>query len=292
MYENKSGEMPDRRVPDAPTGGRPDQQATDHRTAEHGTTDQRAADHGTAEQGTAHQRAADRGTADHRAAEHRAALFQELLERMAAEARKGGMSVDFDAYRAAGADPYRPVLLGSGSLNAQIGFFGRDPGRTEIQMGQPFIGKGGQLIRAELFQLTGSAPPPTPTIPQSIDAGRSFFWGNTVPFKPEGNKAWSVSVKRRFAPLISEVLVRCWAGFDLITLGTEAFQWFGLAEPTNRAALTEFWAREDRYQAKVTVHLNGKSIRLYPLPHPSPLNARWFKRFPELLRARLEELGL
>ncbi len=29
-----------------------------------------------------------------------------------------------------------------------------------------------------------------------------------------------------------------------------------------------------------------------PLPHPSPLNQRWYKQFPDLLARRLESAGL
>ncbi|MFW5828109.1 MAG: uracil-DNA glycosylase family protein, partial [Alkalispirochaeta sp.] len=117
------------------------------------------------------------------------------------------------------------------------------------------------------------------------------FWANTVPYKPLGNKAWPVAVKRRFLPFIRELLVVHWQGHDLITLGNQAFQWFGLAEPRLRPTLREFWLREDRYEASLEVDVAGKSIRLYPLPHPSPLNATWHRRFPALIDSRLQQLG-
>ena len=50
---------------------------------------------------------------------------------------------------------------------------------------------------------------------------------NTVPYKPPGNKAYATSVKERFRPFLCELLAVHWrGGEDLITLGTEAFQWF------------------------------------------------------------------
>ena len=61
-------------------------------------------------------------------------------------------------------------------------------------------------------------------------------------------------------------------------------------------AANAFWNREDRYEAELecvlTVTQPGvaprqKKIRVCPLPHPSPLNARWYKQFPALLRKRL-----
>jgi uracil-DNA glycosylase len=85
-----------------------------------------------------------------------------------------------------------------------------------------------------------------------------------------------------------------WTGCRVITLGNEAFQWFEpYAEP---GAAEAFWSREDRYEADLQcvleVEVAGagkrrKTIRVCPLPHPSPLNARWYKQFPALLHRRL-----
>lgn len=212
-----------------------------------------------------------------------------LLESIAAEARKGDMAIDEAAYRTAGAAMDRPVLLGSGSLTASLGFFGRDPGRREIELGEPFVGKGGQLVRGALFRAAGGSG--TPTVEESIEAGRTVFWGNTVPYKPLGNKAWSTTVKRRFLPFIYELLVAEWQGHTLITLGNQAIEWFGLAEPKNKPVIKEYWKRQDRYEGRLQVRLGEKDFLLYPLPHPSPLNATWHAKFPTLLRRRLEELG-
>jgi len=33
-----------------------------------------------------------------------------------------------------------------------------------------------------------------------------------------------------------------------------------------------------------------RALRLHPLPHPSPANARWRPHFPRLLKARLDAL--
>lgn len=215
-------------------------------------------------------------------------MVNQLLERIAAEAKNGHMPIDVDAYRAAGRELSEPVLLGSGSLKAEIGFFGRDPGRREVEIGEPFIGKGGQLVRSALFRAAGGEG--SPTLEESIEIGRRVFWGNTVPFKPVGNKAWSTTIKRRFIPYIRELLAEAWQGTELITLGNQAFDWFGLAEPKNKPLLREYWAREERYESFLEVSLAGKMIRLYPLPHPSPLNATWHARFPEMLDRRLKQL--
>ncbi|MEC8423565.1 MAG: uracil-DNA glycosylase, partial [Myxococcota bacterium] len=121
--------------------------------------------------------------------------------------------------------------------------------------------------------------------------GRGVFWGNTVPYKPTGNKAWSVKVKRRFVPMVTELLVDRWSGHDLLTLGNVAFDWFRLADKRLAPRLRAHWGRADRYASSVEITLAGKTIRLHPLPHPSPLNATWYPRFPGLLDARLASLG-
>ena len=64
-----------------------------------------------------------------------------------------------------------------------------------------------------------------------------------------------------------------------------------------RDALEAFWSREDRFSATHVTQLtldDGETKRfvLAPLPHPSPLNQRWFKRFPELLAQRLADLKI
>ncbi len=214
--------------------------------------------------------------------------MQQLLDRIANEASKGEMTIDFDAYRTAGRASSSPVLLGSGSIEARVGIFGRDPGRTEIALGEPFIGKGGQLVRAALHRAAGGVG--TPSLEQSIEVGRRIFWGNTVPYKPVGNKAWSTTVKRRFVPFITDLLVEYWEGDRLITLGNQAFEWFALADASLKGRLADFWRREDRYEASLEVELCGKTMHLYPLPHPSPLNAAWHKRFPDMMERRLRQL--
>ena len=48
-------------------------------------------------------------------------------------------------------DPHGiPFLVQS----ADIGIFGRDPGRHEVVHGEPFVGKGGELVRDGLHRAT------------------------------------------------------------------------------------------------------------------------------------------
>ena len=73
-------------------------------------------------------------------------------------------------------------------------------------------------------------------------------------------------------------------GNQVITLGTEAFKWYAP------------YREGDRFEEKLVVNLTAtddqgnskqKSITLLPLPHPSPLNKRYYAIFPEILQHRL-----
>ncbi len=200
--------------------------------------------------------------------------------------------IDSECYARCGRDPLEPIAA-HGDLQARIGFFGRDPGRDEVLHGEPFIGAGGQLVRRALYRHHCGGAPPDFAASRAI--GRHFFWANTVPYKPAGNKAWSMKVKKRCQPLIAQLLADSWQGADLITFGREAFQWFGIHQSAEVArGLTEFWAREDRFEQAFELRLcasgRQREIRLHPLPHPSPLNARWYGRLPGLIAARLQQL--
>lgn len=201
--------------------------------------------------------------------------------------------LDVDAYAAADRDALEPVI-GLGPGHAAIAFFGRDPGREEIRHGVPFIGAGGRQVRGVLHRRRhGRAPG---DVGEAIAAGGSYFWANTVPYKPLGNRAWPMAVKRRFQPLMAGLLLGRWAGCDVITLGREAFLWFGLGQPRASAeALRAHWRRSDRFRTSVALDYAGpdgamRRLRLHPLPHPSPLNATWYRRFPGLLGERLDVL--
>lgn len=203
--------------------------------------------------------------------------------------------IDVDVYEEFNRDPLAPII-GLGDVHLRVGLFGRDPGREEVRHGEPFIGTGGQKVRQALYQhLYGQ---PLPNFQASREVGRAFFWANTVPYKPVGNKAWSMAVKKRFQPLMAELLAADWHGSDIITLGREAFLWFGIGQlKPARDRLAEFWRRDDRFTSSISVVIGveggvQREIRLHPLPHPSPLNATWYKHFPGLLSARLTQLDV
>ncbi|KAA0020457.1 uracil-DNA glycosylase [Salinicola corii] len=216
--------------------------------------------------------------------------IEHAMRREAAELER----LDREVYRQYDRDPLAPIV-GLGPRQARLAVFGRDPGKREVEMGLPFVGAGGQKVREALYRHRHGRP--MPDFDASLEVGEDLYWINTVPYKPLGNKAWPMAVKRRFQPLIAALLTQQWSGEHVITLGREAFHWFGIGQSREiRDGLEAFWSREDRFTATCVTELTlstGESRRftLAPLPHPSPLNQRWFKRFPELLDRRLSALG-
>jgi uracil-DNA glycosylase len=200
--------------------------------------------------------------------------------------------LDRAAYEACGRDPLHPII-GLGPADAPLCIVGRDPGREEVRLAQPFVGGAGQLLRAGLHAHFHPGVPYT--FEAGLVAGAGMFWMNTVPYKPIGNKAWSAGVRALFQPAMARVMNE-WRGTEVITLGNEAFAWFALGQSKSvRDELRAFWATGDaRYERSVEVTLDlagqARTVRLHPLPHPSRANAVWCARFPGLLQARLRAL--
>lgn len=218
----------------------------------------------------------------------------QLVESIHQEAQRAPFPVDTPVYEKAGKDPLVPILF-AGSLDAAPCVFGRDLGKDEVAEGQPLIGAGGRLVRTGVYQAVhGVLPPKSDRKLESVLT--DVLLTNTVPYKPPGNKAYTTTVKERFRPFIAELLACHWKGRHVITLGTEAFQWY--LPYADAEAGAAFWNRDDRYEAEfpclLTVNQGSESVKktltLLPLPHPSPLNQRWYKRFPELLAHRLDQL--
>lgn len=187
----------------------------------------------------------------------------------------GIQGIDLACYAEHGRDPREPVL-GLGRADAPWCFFGRDPGAREVGLGRPFVGDAGRRIRAVMAEC-------------GLDEA-DVFWMNTVPFKPVGNKPWSMAVRRQCLPALLELLAG-WEGTAIVTFGEAACKWFGLAGPQQRQAVERFWGRPDKYEARLELPLvlagEERRLVLHPLPHPSGANAAWVGRFPGLLKARL-----
>jgi len=213
-----------------------------------------------------------------------ARTIETLIDEAEAEARREPFPVDEPVYEKARRDPLRPILF-AGSLDAPVAILARDLGKDEVAAAQPLIGAGGKLVRAEIVRAHGGGKPE--------EALKFALLTNTVPFKPPGNKAYAESVRARFRPFVAELLARFWSGSQVITLGTEAFRWFepyaeGGAFPASAATDARF---DEAYPCRLALPgLDPKEILVRPLPHPSPLNRRWYSRFPEMLARRLGEV--
>lgn len=214
-----------------------------------------------------------------------------LIDQVRAEAEREAFPVDTPVYQAAKLSPTEPVLY-AGNLKGQLCFFGRDLGRDEVHARQPLYGAAGTLVRQGFYQaMHGKKMHDKNELAQVCDR---LLLTNTVPYKPPGNKAYSVAVKKRFRPFIEKLLVLHWEGDQIITLGTEAFKWF---DPYGRRGeVNGFFRRDDRFETALTVTLRAmddqgltheKQVSLSPLPHPSPLNQRYYAKFPQMLQTRL-----
>ncbi len=219
--------------------------------------------------------------------------LETLIVQIRQEAERETFPIDIPIYKAVKKDPLQPILYG-GNLKSQICFFGRDLGRDEVAAGQPLIGAAGTLVRQGFYWAIHRQKAKTPQDLQSVCD--RLLLTNTVPYKPPGNKAYSVEVKERFRPFIERLLVLHWQGNQIITLGTEAFKWF--VPYGQKGEVNRFFLNEDRFSARLPVILTAttpqgflqqRSVTLLPLPHPSPLNQKYYAKFPEMLQERLNE---
>ena len=94
-------------------------------------------------------------------------------------------------------------------------------------------------------------------------------------------------MKERFRPFVAELLASFWEGDRVICLGTEAFQWFApyADERGDGGVLVAGGSLRGRAHLATIVADHGgspasKAITLMPLPHPSPLNQRWYGQIP------------
>lgn len=220
--------------------------------------------------------------------------IERLLAEIRQEAERATFPIDTEVYQAAGKDPYQPILY-AGNLRSKLCFFGRDLGRDEVRSGQPLIGAAGTLVRQGFYAAMHHHQAKNNQELQSVCD--RLLLTNTVPYKPLGNKAYEVEVKERFRPFIERLLVIYWRGSQIITLGTEAFKWF--APYGAKGEINKFFLRRNRYQEKLPVILRAtdeqgrayqRSVALLPLPHPSPLNQKYYAQFPQMLQQRLAEV--
>jgi uracil-DNA glycosylase family 4 len=222
--------------------------------------------------------------------------IETLIAQIQAEAEREEFPLDIPIYELAKKNPYQPILY-FGNLNSNICFFGRDLGRDEVFAGQPLIGAAGKLVRQGFYRAIHNIETEDQQELESIK--ERLILTNTVPYKPPGNKAYTQKVKQRFRPFVEQLLVKHWQGNQIITLGTEAFKWF--ENYSDKEEFNRFWSQGDsRYHSSLTLNLTAnntelqtkeKQVTIYPLPHPSPLNQKYYYQFPQMLQNTLSRLA-
>ncbi len=218
-----------------------------------------------------------------------------LIQAVQQEAEREDFPIDVPVYQAAKLAPTTPILY-AGNLRSKLCFFGRDLGRDEVHGRQPLYGAAGTLVRQGFYWAVHKKRSNDKQILATVCD--RLLLTNTVPYKPPGNKAYSMEVKHRFRPFIERLLVLHWQGHQIISLGTEAFKWF---EPYGRRGeVNGFFRRGDRFESALNVTLTAtdnqglehqKVVTLMPLPHPSPLNQRYYAKFPQMLQDRLAAIS-
>ena len=218
-----------------------------------------------------------------------------LISQVQQEAEREEFPIDVPVYKSAGIQPTEPILY-AGNLASPLCFFGRDLGKDEVLARQPLIGASGTMVRQGFYYSVYQKKAPSRKELDNTTIERVLL-ANTVPYKPPGNKAYLVKVKKRFRPFLEQLFVFHWQGNQMITLGTEAFKWF--ATYGTKGELDSFYRSEDRFENKLTVNISAtddsgtshtKVLTLLPLPHPSPLNQKYYAAFPKMLQQRLAQV--
>ena len=220
-----------------------------------------------------------------------------LITQIQTEAESAEFPIDTPVYESAQKNPLAPILY-FGNLNSGICFFGRDLGKDEVIAGQPLIGAAGSLVRKGFYKAVYRED--TNDAKKLASIGDRLILTNTVPYKPPGNKAYTQKVKKRFRPYVAQLLAYHWQGTEIITLGTEAFKWFQAY--STKEEFDNFWKQGDRrYESSLSVKITcnnpqgeaiAKQVNIYPLPHPSPLNQRYYYKFPNMLQNTIARLPL
>ncbi|MBK6581225.1 MAG: hypothetical protein IPG17_34735 [Sandaracinaceae bacterium] len=130
-------------------------------------------------------------------------------------------AIDAPVYEEAGRSVCDPTVLGSGSLDAPLGFFGRDPGRDEVLQNEPFIGRGGRLVRDALHRRA-RAVGLSLTIATRSRSVRGVL-GEHRAFKPTDNKQGLERGRQALLrPLVATTIAELWR-VTPSSLGNDAF---------------------------------------------------------------------
>jgi uracil-DNA glycosylase len=221
--------------------------------------------------------------------------LEALIKAVREEAERAEFPIDVPVYERWGRDPREPILC-AGLLEAPLCVVGRDLGKDEVRAGEPQIGQAGRLVRRGIVAAWGEAPAPSAASDGLEQALGLALLTNMVPYKPPGNKAYPEAVRSRFRPFLESLLVEYWQGNQLITLGSDAFAWFSryIVAESGQLGTSTADRFQQSYRCRIASMASGghvdKEVTVYPLPHPSPLNRRWYSLFPSMLAGRLAEI--
>lgn len=217
-----------------------------------------------------------------------------LLAAMGREAKRSRLPLDLPAYAEEGRDPLRPIAF-AGNPAARVCILGRDLGRHELRHAQPLVGPAGRLVRQAVLEAAGTQPPHGDGLLES--ALHHVFLANLVPYKPLGNRPFSAQAREAFRPYLERLLLCHWEGQRVIALGEDAFRWF--AAYLQRGAVARHWREPGKFGRQLRCELwhlgrgqrRSRALLLCVLPHPSPANAVWRRRFPRMLLQQLRRRG-
>ena len=216
--------------------------------------------------------------------------LEDLVKAIESEAKREEFPIDVEVYTNVGKNHLEPILF-AGNLESEICFFARDLGKDEVKASQPLYGSAGKLVRKGVYKRFFGEIVPNDESLQKIT--QKVLLTNTVPYKPPGNKAYSTQVKERFRPFIAQFLIYHWKGSRIITLGAEALEWFSVYD---KEKVKTFSKKEERFKESFELCMeiidelgqkHSKNVIIMPLPHPSPLNQKYYSLFPSMLQERL-----
>lgn len=151
----------------------------------------------------------------------------------------------------------KPVLF-TGNIFSDILIVGRDLGKEEVEQGQVFVGRAGKFVRRGM-KILGY-----------LEATDELPWDycmtNLVPYKPAGNKCFSLDIRQNFWPIVNYV-VRIVEPDYLITMGVECAEMFH-GGPI-RSILT--FTKEEGVKEKKLYRGTDfeKDVIVISVPHPS-----------------------
>lgn len=149
--------------------------------------------------------------------------------------------------------PDRELVLGEGNEKADIMLIGEAPGRTEVEMGRPFVGKAGKNLDMFLAHIRL--------------AREDIFITNCVKFRPTRLSEWG-SVANR-APTPEEILgQRDFLMEEIETVGPKVMVTLG-GVPL-KSVMNDMSAAIGAYHGR-PIHSAKSGRTLFPLYHPASI---------------------